>query len=231
MSINYLIDQLVGLGIKAGIVPGEDEIYVRNLLLEMLKMEEYYKDATEQGNLPLEEILKKITDYAWDEKLIKDNTITHRDLFDTKLMGCLTPRPSQVISCFFEFYKKSPEAATEYFYSLSKYVNYIRTERIKKDEKWITESSYGDIEITINLSKPEKDPRDIAAAKNHISSGYPKCLLCYENEGYSGRIDHPARQNLRVIPIKLDGKTGDFNILHMYIIMSTVSWLIKIMFL
>ena len=152
----------------------------------------------------MEEILKDLLDFAVESGIIEDG-VTSRDLFDTELMGRLTPRPSQVRRKFAELYQESPEAATDWYYQLSQNSDYIRRYRIARDMKWVTPTPYGDLDITINLSKPEKDPRAIAAAKSAPQSGYPKCQLCQENEGYAGRMNHPARQNHRIIPITIDG--------------------------
>ena len=157
----------------------------------------------------LPEILDRLTDVAYDRYIIKSDDIVTRDLFDTKLMGILTPKPSQVIKEFRTYYEESPKKATEFFYGFSQDTNYIRRDRVKKDMKWKVNSPYGDIDITINLSKPEKDPKAIAAAKNAKQSSYPKCQLCMENEGYAGRMNHPARQNHRIIPLTInDSKWG-----------------------
>ena len=158
----------------------------------------------------LEDILKGILDYAADKGLLKSNSIVYRDLFDTKIMGLLVPPPSQVIKNFYNRYEENPKKATEYYYKLSQDSDYIRRYRIGKDMKWVTRTDYGDIDITINLSKPEKDPKAIAEAKLKKQSGYPKCLLCVENEGYAGRVDHPARQNHRIIPITINGQDFGF---------------------
>ena len=138
--------------------------------------------------------------------MMEGNTAAYRDLFDTMLMGILTPRPSQVISAFKEKYQQSPETATEWYYDFSRATNYIRTYRVKKDLKWVVSSAYGDIDITINLSKPEKDPKAIAAAKSAPQTGYPKCALCPENEGFAGNLHMAARQNHRILPLQLNGE-------------------------
>lgn len=174
-----------------------------NRILEALKLEEYEDDGKEYEDVDLETTLSEITDYAVKEGIIDDG-IASRDLFDTKLMGLLTPNPSAVIEKFTALYKQSPEKATEFYYAFSKNTDYIRTYRVKKDMKWKTESEYGTIDITINLSKPEKDPKAIAAAKNAKQSGYPKCNLCVENEGYAGTLNSPARQNHRIIPLTIN---------------------------
>ena len=178
-----------------------------NGLLEELGLSGW--DAPEGRERSLEEILQDILDWAMEHGRIQDGT-TSRDLFDTKLMGRLTPRPSQVTKTFWEKYACGPEAATDWYYQLAQNSDYIRRYRIARDMKWIAPTPYGDLDITINLSKPEKDPRAIAAAKAAPQSGYPKCLLCRENEGYAGRLDHPARQNHRIIPVTIDGKDWFF---------------------
>ena len=165
--------------------------------------EPYTEPAEEYSNINLELVLKELLDEAVARGLIQDSVV-YRDLFDTRLMNCLMPRPAQVQKTFWEKYEKSPEEATDYFYKLSQDSDYIRRYRVKKDQKWTVDSPYGEIDITINLSKPEKDPKAIAAAKLIKSSSYPKCLLCPENEGYAGRANHPARENHRIIPITIN---------------------------
>ena len=213
-SIDTLIRRLIAYGVLTELVPQEDVIYTTNRLLELLELDGLEEDAEELPRVcveDLEEILKGITDYACEKGIVEENTVTYRDLFDTKLMGLLVPRPSEVIRRFEELYKnQSPEAATDYYYKLSRDSDYIRRYRIEKDQKWIAETPYGELDITINLSKPEKDPKAIAAARTAKQSGYPKCLLCRENEGYAGRINHPARQNHRVIPVTIYGSSWGF---------------------
>ncbi|MBR5437355.1 MAG: UDP-glucose--hexose-1-phosphate uridylyltransferase [Clostridia bacterium] len=202
------ITKLVNYGLDCGLIEQEDKIYTTNRILEILGIDEYEEsESCEWGSL--EEILSEILAYAVEAGLIED-TLTNRDLFDTKIMSALVPRPSEVISHFDALYAVSPEMATDYYYKLSKDTDYIRRYRVCKDLKWVTESDYGDIDITVNLSKPEKDPKDIAAAKNAKQSSYPKCLLCVENEGYAGRLNHPARQNHRIIPIEIEGTDWGF---------------------
>lgn len=202
------IAKLVQYGLDCGLIEQEDEIFTTNRILEILCLDEYDEPAVcEWENL--EDILKDILDYACEKGLIED-TLTNRDLFDTKIMSALVPRPSEVISHFDALYAVSPEMATDYYYKFSKDTDYIRRYRVCKDLKWKTVSEYGEIDITVNLSKPEKDPKDIAAAKNAKQSSYPKCLLCVENEGYRGRLNHPARQNHRIIPIEIDGRQWGF---------------------
>ena len=203
--INLAIKKLVAYGLSKGFFAESDKIYITNRLIEALELDDYKEPEVEIKELELEQILKELCDYAAQKGIIEDS-VTYRDLFDTKLMGLMLPRPSEVIKKFNEEYAISPEAATDYYYKLSRDSDYIRRYRIKKDVKWVTDTQYGELDITINLSKPEKDPKAIAAAKNAAQSGYPKCLLCRENEGYAGRINHPARQNHRVIPLKINNQ-------------------------
>lgn len=208
IMINTLIKQLVNYGIDNGLITDDDRIFITNSLLDALALSDY----NEPENVPqaeLEDILKGLCDFAAEKGLI-ENSIVFRDLFDTKLMGILTPRPSDVRSKFFSLYEKSAQDATDWYYKFSCDTDYIRRYRIKKDMKWVTPTEYGDIDITINLSKPEKDPKAIAAAKNMPQAGYPKCQLCRENEGYAGRANHPARANHRIIPIEVAGKPWMF---------------------
>ena len=209
------IRALVNYGIKTGLVPKEDVVYTTNRLLELLGLDELEAvEGTDQefgGEDSLEEVLGRMCDYAFERGILSENSVVYRDLFDTKIMGLLMPRPSEVIGRFHELYEtESPVAATEYYYKLSQDSDYIRRYRICKDMKWIAPTKYGDLDITINLSKPEKDPKAIAAAKNAKQSGYPKCLLCRENEGYAGRVNHPARQNHRIIPVTINGSQWGF---------------------
>lgn len=202
------IAALVQYGITSGLLPECEKNYTVNLLLDLFGEEDYQAPAQIQEE-PLETILKELLDEACRRGIIED-TITCRDLFDTKIMNCLTPRPSQVQQTFWEKYQSSPEAATDYFYKLSQDSDYIRRYRVCKDQKWKADSEYGQMDITINLSKPEKDPKAIAAARNAKASSYPKCLLCMENEGYAGRLNHPARENHRIIPITIAGSRWGF---------------------
>lgn len=207
--INDAISKLIQYGISTGLVASEDKIYVTNQILDTLGLSAYEEAEGTVEASDLESILKEITDYAVEQKMIEDSVV-YRDLFDTKIMGKLVPLPSTVITKFYDLYKDGPKMATDYFYKLSQDTDYIRRYRIKKDQKWITDTKYGEMEITINLSKPEKDPKAIAAAKNAKQSGYPKCLLCKENEGFAGSVNHPARQNHRIIPIVIAGKNWGF---------------------
>ena len=201
------IQNLVGYAVKKGMAEEADRTYLTNLLLAELGLSDFAPDVPEADPLPeLETMLATLCDYAATTGLIPDNTTTQRDLFDTKLMGILTPRPSQVLSEFRARYAISPQKATDYFYGLAKDSDYIRTYRVKKDLKWVYEGKYGALDITVNLSKPEKDPKAIAAAKLQKATGYPKCLLCRQNEGYAGGLTHPARQNIRLIPLQMNGE-------------------------
>lgn len=202
--IQTAINDLVEYGIKNELITEYDRIYITNLLLDLLKIEEFeFLPKEKKQEVSLEDILKIICDYGFEKGLIEANSVTYRDLFDTKVMGILTPRPSQVIRTFWDKYKRNKKSATDYFYNLCEVDDYIRKYRIEKDEKWKTPTDYGDLDITINLSKPEKDPKAIAAAKHLKSTTYPKCQLCIENEGFAGHSNHPARENLRIIPIKI----------------------------
>ena len=203
------IKKLVQYGINTGLIPECERIYTTNLLLELFKEDNYEDVDIEGASIDLEKILKALLDEAVARGIIEDS-IVYRDLFDTKLMNCLMPRPAQVQAEFAKRYEVSPEEATDYFYKLSQDSDYIRRYRVKKDRKWKVDSPYGEIDITINLSKPEKDPKAIAAAKNAKQSSYPKCQLCVENEGYAGRVNHPARENHRIIPITVNDSAWGF---------------------
>lgn len=198
------IDELLDYGLKKQLMNPADRIYNRNLLLDAFSVSEYAEDS---GFVPkgrnLEEILADLLDKAFEMGIIEDDIVS-RDLFDTRLMNCLLPKPSDVRRRFEEIYRTSPEDATDYYYRFSMDSDYIRRYRIEKDIKWKVDTEFGEMDITINLSKPEKDPKAIAASKNAVQSGYPKCLLCMENEGYAGRMNHPARQNLRLISLRID---------------------------
>ncbi|MCQ2506818.1 MAG: UDP-glucose--hexose-1-phosphate uridylyltransferase [Lachnospiraceae bacterium] len=210
MLVSQCINWLVDYGIVNGLVEKEDRVYKINRILDVMQLDELSEDSYNQADYVfdeenLEKVLKILTDDAISRNVIEDS-ITFKDLFDTKLCGEITPLPSVVIKRFNELATKSGEKATDYFYELSKKVNYIRTQRVKKDLKWKYESEYGLIDISINLSKPEKDPKAIALAGKSKSSAYPKCQLCVENEGYSGRMNHPARENLRIIPLRMNNE-------------------------
>ncbi|CDG01359.1 Putative Galactose-1-phosphate uridylyltransferase [Clostridium chauvoei JF4335] len=205
INISYEIERLLQYGIKKGLIELEDKIFVTNRIMDILKLNEVEEVGNIEENLETPtECLENILDYAFKIGILESNGVESRDLLDTKIMGCLVKMPSIIIKEFNRLYKEDPKKATNYYYDLSRATNYIRTDRVKKDIKWQTATEYGNLDITINLSKPEKDPKDIAAKKNVVSSNYPKCLLCVENEGHSGRIGYPARENHRIIPLTLN---------------------------
>ena len=204
MQIETYIDSLVSYAMNAGLAEPCDHVVLTNRLLDLMGKDDYVPSDEPQTE-DLEEILKGMLDYACEKGLCDDN-ITARDLYDTRIMGALTPMPREVIGIFNHLYAEDPVKATDWYYKFSCDTDYIRRYRIKKDMRWKYASEYGDIDITINLSKPEKDPKAIAAAKNAPQSAYPKCQLCVENEGYAGRMNHPARENHRIIPITMQGK-------------------------
>ncbi len=206
--IDTSIRKLVCYGLSKNLFEKRDEIFITNKIVEALRLDSYECDL-DFLDVDLEEVLGEILDYAVQNGLIEDN-ITERDLFDTKIMGLMVPRPSYVTDKFYLLYKQSPQKATDYYYNLSCDSDYIRRYRIKKDLKWQVDTQYGTLDITVNLSKPEKDPKAIAAAKSAPQSGYPKCLLCKECEGYAGRLNFPARQNHRTIPVKINGSDWFF---------------------
>ena len=220
--IQEKILELTEYGLVTGLVKPEDKRYTINRLLELFALDELedevvaaYEKRTpmtqESAEAALEDILTEMLDYAAEQGLMAEDTVTYRDLFDTKIMSMLMPRPSEVVTTFKGLYNhQSAQAATDYFYKLSCDSNYIRRYRIKKDLKWTADTEFGTLDITVNLSKPEKDPKAIAAAKLAKQSGYPKCLLCKENEGYAGRLNHPARQNHRIIPVKINNSDWFF---------------------
>lgn len=205
-KVNEGITRLVQYGLASGLITREEQNYTANLLLDIMQEEEYEQTPVSQDAAAedLEDILKILLDTAVEKGIIQDS-IVYRDLFDTRLMNALTPRPAQVIRTFWELYEKSPQEATDFFYKFSQDTDYIRRYRLCKDMRWTVESKYGTIDLSINLSKPEKDPKAIAAARNAKQSGYPKCLLCVENEGYAGRVNHPARHTHRIIPLTING--------------------------
>ena len=203
MDVFEGITALADYGVRTGLIEEADRTWAVNALLAALELDAY-EERTVTGQPALTEILDSLLNYACANGLCQDSVV-YRDLFDTKLMGQLTPRPSAVIRRFWDLYAESPKAATDDYYAFSKTTNYIRADRLAKDAKWITPTPYGDMDITINLSKPEKDPKAIAAALQMKQSAYPKCQLCKENEGYAGRVNHPARQNHRIIPLEMGG--------------------------
>ena len=203
MNVNVYITALINYGLNKGLFDPCDKAFMINGILEALKLDSY--EPAETRTMSLEEILQGLLEDAVARGVCADD-ITSRDLFDTKLMGILTPPPREVRSKFAALYEKSPEEATEWYYRFSQDTDYIRRYRVQKDMRWKAATEYGNLDITINLSKPEKDPKAIAAAKAAPQSDYPKCLLCPENEGYAGRMNHPARQNHRIIPMELAGE-------------------------
>lgn len=207
VNINFEIERLVQYALTKELIKEEDSVYSRNRILEVLRLDDFdnIEVPKEQLESPVE-ILNNILNWAYETRILENNTPVYRDLLDTKIMDCIMPRPSEVVSNFYEKYKEKPQKATEYYYALSKNSNYIRTNRVLKNIVWKTKTEYGYLDITINLSKPEKDPKAIAAARNMKMTSYPKCLLCKENEGYAGRINHPARQSHRIIPLTIENE-------------------------
>ena len=203
MEIYTYIDSLISYAMNAQLCQPEDHQVILNRLLDILRLDDYIPSQEPQSE-DLEEILRGILDYAV-EKGLCDEGVTARDIFDTRIMGALTPMPREIIATFRALYAEDPVKATDWYYKLSCDTDYIRRYRIARDMRWVYASEYGDMDITINLSKPEKDPRAIAAAKNAPQAGYPKCQLCRENEGYAGRMNHPARANHRIVPLKICG--------------------------
>lgn len=210
MKIDQALHQLVAYGIQKNLIHSTDKVYITNRLLELFELSGIEDPPSDLGQGNLLQVLQELTDYAERMDLIPKDSLTYRDLFDTKVIGCMVPKPSDVISKFELLRAKDPIQATDWFYAFNHDVNYIRTDRISRDVRWTVETEYGEINITINLSKPEKDPKAIAAARNLPSATYPKCPLCVENEGYSGRVDHPARQNHRMVPVTLMGEPWYF---------------------
>ena len=220
--IQERILELTEYGLVTGLVEKADEVYTMNRLLELFEVDDIEdrvfeahaakeRMTQETAEAVLVDILEDMMSYAYEQGIMKENSIVYKDLFDTKIMGGLVARPSEIRAEFQDLYTNdSPQAATDYFYKLSCDSNYIRRQRIKKDQKWTADTEFGTLDITINLSKPEKDPKAIAAAKNAKQSAYPKCQLCKENEGYAGRVNHPARQNHRIIPITINNSDWFF---------------------
>lgn len=200
------VSQLVEYAIRKEWITEQDRIWASNRLLEVLEVKDFAGLVEVDELPPISDILRTLCDFAYEQGIIEGNSAAYYDIFDTKLVGMLLPAPSRIIESFSALYNNDPKQATDWYYELSGDTNYIRRDRIAKDRKWVTKTEYGDLDITINLSKPEKDPKAIAAAGRMKSSSYPKCLLCAENEGYAGHLNHPARQNHRIIPIKLSGR-------------------------
>lgn len=211
MDIYSLINRLIKYALKNSLITDDDTVFVRNELMTLLHLKDWIHEKESDDKIPKypQEILDKICDYAIEQKIIEDG-ITDKDIFDTEIMGKFTPFPHEIIKIFKELSSQNIKLATDFFYNFSKKINYIRTERIEKNLYWKSPTIYGDLEITINLSKPEKDPKEIERQKNTPQVNYPKCLLCYENVGFSGTLTHPARQNHRVIPLNLENEKWYF---------------------
>lgn len=205
MERNQAIAQLISYALEKRLIQPEDRMWTVNTLLEALALDGCALPEELPPAGELSAALDALLDDAVERGVLKENTVTYRDLLDTRLMGILTPRPSQVIGQFRSLYRQAPEKATDWYYQFSQDTNYIRRDRIARDVQWKVETEYGQLDVTINLSKPEKDPKAIAAARNLPASAYPRCQLCAENEGYAGRVNHPARQNHRIIPITING--------------------------
>ena len=203
--IDYAIEKLLAYALEKELIQPCEKLWALNTLLEVLELDSYTPSGQEVGEVDLPAVLDELMDDAYQRGVMKENSIVYRDLFDTKIMGALTPRPAQVIEKFQTLRAEDPQKATNWYYQFSQDTNYIRRERIAKDMQWKAPTEYGELDITINLSKPEKDPKAIAAARNLPASAYPRCQLCAENEGYAGRVNHPARQNHRIVPITING--------------------------
>ena len=205
MDRNEAITKLVDYAVQEGLVEENEYIWAVNTILDVLKLDDYTPVPWDHQQVELAPVLEALLDDAYDRGVLTENSVVYRDLFDTEIMGRLTPRPSEVIDKFQKLCARDPKRATDWYYAFSQSTNYIRRDRIAKDVQWKAPTEYGELDITINLSKPEKDPKAIAAAKNLPASAYPRCQLCTENEGYAGRVNHPARQNHRIVPITING--------------------------
>ena len=203
--IDEAVSKLVTYALRTGLIQENETVWAVNTILDALKLDSYTDPGKEWEELELAPILEELLDDAQARGVLAENSVVYRDLFDTELMGRLTPRPAQVIETFQSLYREDPKRATDWYYKFSQDTNYIRRDRIARDMQWKVSTEYGELDITINLSKPEKDPKAIAAARNLPASNYPRCALCAENEGYSGRVNHPARQNHRIVPITING--------------------------
>ena len=203
--IDEAVSKLAAYALRTGLIAECEYTWAVNTILDALKLDSYTDPGKDWGKIDLAAVLDELLDDAYARGALTENSVVYRDLFDTELMGRLTPRPAQVIEKFQALYRESPRAATDWYYQFSQDTNYIRRDRIARDMQWKAETEYGEMDITINLSKPEKDPKAIAAARNLPASAYPRCQLCAENEGYAGRVNHPARQNHRIVPITING--------------------------
>ena len=203
--VNEAVSKLAAYALQTGLIAESEYIWAVNTILDILKLDSYQDPNRDWGAVELAPVLEELLDDAHRRGVLAESSVVYRDIFDSELMGRLTPRPAQVIEKFQALYQRDPKAATDWYYQLSQDTNYIRRDRIAKDMQWKAATEYGDLDITINLSKPEKDPKAIAAARDLPASDYPRCQLCAENEGYAGRVNHPARQNHRVVPITING--------------------------
>ena len=203
--IDNAVSKLATYALRTGLIEDSEYTWAVNTILDVLKLDRYTDPGQDWGEIDLAAALNELLDDAHARGVLAENSVVYRDLFDTELMGRLTPRPAQVIGRFQSLYAEDPQKATDWYYKFSQDTNYIRRDRIAKDIQWKAPTGYGELDITINLSKPEKDPKAIAAARNLPASNYPQCLLCASNEGYAGRVNHPARQNHRIIPISIHG--------------------------
>ena len=203
--IDEAISKLATYALRAGLIEECERTWAVNTILDALKLDSYTEPGKDWEDIHLAAVLDELLDDAYARGVFTENSVVYQDLFDTELMGRLTPRPAQVIETFQALYRESPRAATDWYYKFSQDTNYIRRDRIARDMQWKVDTEYGEIDITINLSKPEKDPKAIAAARDLPASNYPRCQLCAENEGYAGRVNHPARQNHRIVPITING--------------------------
>ena len=209
-AVSKAVANLAGYALRKGLIEECECMWAVNSILDVLKLDGWEETCAEPDKADLAAVLDTLLDDAHARGVLAEDSVVYRDLLDSELMGRLTPRPAQVIEKFRDLYARSPEAATDWYYEFSQDTNYIRRDRIAKDVQWKTSTEYGELDITINLSKPEKDPKAIAAARNLPASNYPRCQLCAENEGYAGRVNHPARQNHRIIPITIAGKPWYF---------------------
>ena len=202
--INEAVSKLAVYALRTGLIAESEYLWAVNTILDVLKLDSWTDPGREWGEIDLAAVLDELLDDAHSRGVLAENSVVYRDLFDTELMGRLTPRPAQVIDTFQALYREDPKKATDWYYQFSQDTNYIRRDRIAKDMQWKADTEYGEIDITINLSKPEKDPKAIVAARDLPASNYPRCQLCAENEGYAGRVNHPARQNHRIVPITIN---------------------------
>ncbi len=203
--IDQAVSKLATYALRTGLIEESEYAWAVNTILDVLKLDSYTDPGEDWGEIDLAAVLEELLDDAHARGVLAEDSVVYRDLFDTELMGRLTPRPAQVIRTFQDLYAQDPRKATDWYYQFSQDTNYIRRDRIAKDVQWKAPTEYGELDITINLSKPEKDPKAIAAARNLPASAYPRCQLCAENEGYAGRVNHPARQNHRIVPITING--------------------------